>query len=56
MRALLCRKCNMGLGLFSDSPATLKRAAAYIIRHQDFNHDAWIRAEYARHPRATCDA
>jgi hypothetical protein len=33
-RALLCRKCNMGLGLFSDSPALLRDAADYLERRQ----------------------
>jgi hypothetical protein len=29
----LCRKCNMALGLFADSPALLRTAAAYLERH-----------------------
>ena len=32
VRGLLCRKCNSALGLFSDSPATLTRAAEYLTR------------------------
>lgn len=31
-RGLLCRKCNTALGLFSDSPEMLRRAAAYLDR------------------------
>lgn len=32
-RGLICRNCNIGLGLFKDSPKTLVRAAAYLRRH-----------------------
>jgi len=29
-RGILCRDCNTGLGLFSDSPERLEQAAAYL--------------------------
>ena len=30
IRAVLCRACNVGLGMFKDDPAMLRRAADYI--------------------------
>lgn len=32
-RKLLCYKCNLGLGLFMDSPALLVKAASYLMDH-----------------------
>jgi hypothetical protein len=32
-RGILCHRCNIGLGLFADSPKLLARAARYIIKH-----------------------
>ncbi len=34
VRALLCKKCNMALGLFNDSPDLLRKAAQYIEEYQ----------------------
>ena len=34
VRALLCRNCNSGLGLFKDDFSTLIRAADYIRQHE----------------------
>lgn len=30
IRGMICRKCNLGLGYFKDSPDALKRAADYL--------------------------
>lgn len=33
-RGILCNKCNVGLGMFHDSPEQLVRAAEYVRAHQ----------------------
>lgn len=33
-RGLLCRSCNIGLGMFSDDPSKLKKALDYLERSQ----------------------
>lgn len=37
VRALLCRKCNSGIGFFQEDFSTLIRAADYIRRHDGGN-------------------
>jgi hypothetical protein len=34
VRQLLCRPCNMGLGIFGDDPALLEKGAAYLRKHR----------------------
>ena len=34
IRAILCAKCNKGIGAFGDDPAILQRAADYLKSHQ----------------------
>lgn len=36
-RSLLCGRCNMGLGAFSDNPELLRRAADYLDRHNSLS-------------------
>jgi len=39
-RALLCQKCNTGLGSFKDSPQLLVKAAFYLRRHRTRRHES----------------
>ena len=33
VRGLVCRKCNMGMGLFEDNPVRLAQAVLYLSRY-----------------------
>jgi len=35
IRALLCQRCNQGLGLMRDNPAVLRAAADYVEEHRE---------------------
>jgi hypothetical protein len=35
-RGILCKTCNMGLGVFFDSPMLLRNAAAYILDYAGY--------------------
>ncbi|MGY1858515.1 endonuclease VII domain-containing protein [Modestobacter sp. SYSU DS0290] len=35
VRALLCQRCNQGLGLLQDDPSVLRAAADYVEEHRD---------------------
>jgi hypothetical protein len=41
-RALLCRGCNVGLGMFNESPEVLRAAADYI---ESWKPAAWNEAD-----------
>lgn len=34
VRALLCNRCNRGIGMFQDDPEIIRRAIAYLDRHR----------------------
>jgi len=40
VRALLCFKCNIGIGYFNDSIKKLQEAINYLLRHQDEGEEA----------------
>lgn len=52
-RALLCRHCNVGLGMFKDNPTRLRAAARYVEAFRSHETPAeFIARNYALHPRA----
>ena len=36
LRGYLCRKCNLGIGMFNDSIFLLGLASKYLIKHKQF--------------------
>lgn len=52
-RETICRKCNVGLGMFMDDPQAMRRAARYIEKHCGRATFEWLMTEHkAAHPRA----
>ena len=47
VRALLCQRCNHGLGLLRDDPVVLRAAAEYVERHRESPIDPARRAPRA---------
>lgn len=41
-RGGICYRCNSGLGMFGDNPASLIRAARYLKYHKQLNVDLTI--------------
>ena len=35
LRALLCNRCNLGIGYFDDRPDLMRKAATYLVRHRN---------------------
>lgn len=50
VRAVLCTRCNLGLGMFDDDPARLRAAADYIEKHKAVAAMRELRAEIIRAP------
>ena len=44
IRALLCQRCNQGLGLLRDDPAVLRAAADYVEEHREHPADPFSAA------------
>lgn len=42
IRALLCSKCNLGLGNFDDDPQLLADAIAYLAAHELWKGGDWV--------------
>lgn len=39
IRGILCKECNIGLGMFGDNPGTIIKAADYLIRNYECEED-----------------
>lgn len=39
VRGLLCRECNIALGLFQDNPDTLEKAITYLVKSKELQID-----------------
>ena len=42
VRAILCTNCNIGLGMFKDDPAVLKRAVGYVHTYELGGELDWL--------------
>lgn len=40
VRALLCHRCNVSIGLFGDNAATISKAAAYVAHHAEKHRES----------------
>jgi hypothetical protein len=53
IRALLCQRCNQGLGLLRDDPTVLRAAADYVEEHRELALDAVTGGAAASEGRGT---
>ncbi|WP_104523861.1 endonuclease domain-containing protein [Blastococcus atacamensis] len=55
-RALLCQRCNHGLGLFRDEPGLLHAAALYVTGHRQQHASESLKAACAENPDGSAGA